>query len=425
MRLLRVAASRSTTRYGGGFVQSIDGLTGGGAAGKRDWFFFVNGVEVEVGAADYTLSPGDRVQWDYRRWDAADARAGDRRRVPRAVPARHQGQAAAACASSATTTGSEPVQGAVDSGSTTAGVPDVERGARARPAPRRCMRADRGAVAGGARRARRAHARAGPAARAASSRASPDGSTLALLDDDGQRRPHRAPRRRHGAGRRAPSRARDEVALARHLARRDRAGGRRAGARRARPARRFAVAVTGRTVEKLPLHMTLIPAYRAGPAPCTRRAPASARRSAPRSRSSARSTTPADAGRGARRRRARRRGRRGRGARSRRSLRLALPFALLVAVGQRRSSTEGDTLLIRGGEFLGRRWDITLEATADGCDRTACGSWCWWPRCGLMSAAVDPDELLQGCCAACPTARRSPPRWPRGSCPCWPATPGA
>jgi hypothetical protein len=59
------------TRFGGRFIQQIDGLKGTGATGTRDWFFFVNGVESEVGAADYDLSPGDRVQWDYRRWDTA------------------------------------------------------------------------------------------------------------------------------------------------------------------------------------------------------------------------------------------------------------------------------------------------------------------------------------------------------------------
>jgi hypothetical protein len=59
------------TRYGGRFVQSIDGLKGSGATGQRDWFFFVNGVESEVGAAEYDLSPGDRIQWDYRPWDVA------------------------------------------------------------------------------------------------------------------------------------------------------------------------------------------------------------------------------------------------------------------------------------------------------------------------------------------------------------------
>ena len=60
-----------TTRFGGRFVQEIDGLKGAGATGMRDWFFFVNGVESEIGAADYDLAPGDRVQWDYRRWDTA------------------------------------------------------------------------------------------------------------------------------------------------------------------------------------------------------------------------------------------------------------------------------------------------------------------------------------------------------------------
>jgi hypothetical protein len=59
------------TRFGGRFIQEIDGLKGAGATGMRDWFFFVNGVESEVGAADYDLSPGDRVQWDYRPWDLA------------------------------------------------------------------------------------------------------------------------------------------------------------------------------------------------------------------------------------------------------------------------------------------------------------------------------------------------------------------
>ena len=59
------------TRYGGGFVQSIDGLEGEGSGGRRDWFYFVNGLQGEVGAADYELSPGDVLQWDYRDWEAA------------------------------------------------------------------------------------------------------------------------------------------------------------------------------------------------------------------------------------------------------------------------------------------------------------------------------------------------------------------
>jgi hypothetical protein len=59
------------TRYGGRFVQAIEGLSGTGPGGRRDWFYFVNGIEAGEGAADYELSPGDVVQWDYRRWDAA------------------------------------------------------------------------------------------------------------------------------------------------------------------------------------------------------------------------------------------------------------------------------------------------------------------------------------------------------------------
>jgi hypothetical protein len=59
------------TRFGGKFVQTIDGLSGSrGGPGRRDWFYFVNGIEADVGAADRELAPGDVVQWDHRRWDA-------------------------------------------------------------------------------------------------------------------------------------------------------------------------------------------------------------------------------------------------------------------------------------------------------------------------------------------------------------------
>jgi Domain of unknown function (DUF4430) len=61
-----------TTRYGGGFVQSIDGLEAQERFGRsRDWFFYVNGVESTVGAADYSLHGGESVWWDYRDWSAA------------------------------------------------------------------------------------------------------------------------------------------------------------------------------------------------------------------------------------------------------------------------------------------------------------------------------------------------------------------
>lgn len=70
MRLLRRDFD-VRTRYGGRFVQAIEGRSGKGAAGRVDWFYFVNGFEASVGAAEYGLSPGDVVQWDYRSWKGA------------------------------------------------------------------------------------------------------------------------------------------------------------------------------------------------------------------------------------------------------------------------------------------------------------------------------------------------------------------
>ncbi|HUB99918.1 MAG TPA: DUF4430 domain-containing protein [Solirubrobacterales bacterium] len=71
MRLLESNAD-ITTRYGGGFVQSIDGVEGGQRGGRAyDWFFFVNGVESPVGAAEFDLEGGEEIWWDYRDWTAA------------------------------------------------------------------------------------------------------------------------------------------------------------------------------------------------------------------------------------------------------------------------------------------------------------------------------------------------------------------
>jgi len=70
MRFLRSRA-KVETRYGGRFVQAIDGLSGTTAGEKRDWFYYVNGIEAPTGATERKLEPGDVVHWDYRRWDAA------------------------------------------------------------------------------------------------------------------------------------------------------------------------------------------------------------------------------------------------------------------------------------------------------------------------------------------------------------------
>jgi Domain of unknown function (DUF4430) len=66
MAALRAIAPVST-RYGGRFVQSIDGISGS-LSHTRDWTYFVNGLEAQVGATDVTLHAGDRVWWDYRPW---------------------------------------------------------------------------------------------------------------------------------------------------------------------------------------------------------------------------------------------------------------------------------------------------------------------------------------------------------------------
>lgn len=58
------------TRYGGRFVQAIEGVEGSLAA-QTDWFYFVNGIEADVGAAEVTLHPGDVAWWDFRSWEGA------------------------------------------------------------------------------------------------------------------------------------------------------------------------------------------------------------------------------------------------------------------------------------------------------------------------------------------------------------------
>ena len=71
MRVLQ-GAYDVETRYGGGFVQEIDGLAGGRVDGRRaDWFYYVNGIEAPIGAAERRLSAGERVWWDHHAWEAA------------------------------------------------------------------------------------------------------------------------------------------------------------------------------------------------------------------------------------------------------------------------------------------------------------------------------------------------------------------
>jgi hypothetical protein len=56
-----------TTRYGGRYLQSVNGVSGS-LRRQRDWFFFVNGIEGDRSAAEVRLRPGDVLWWDYRHW---------------------------------------------------------------------------------------------------------------------------------------------------------------------------------------------------------------------------------------------------------------------------------------------------------------------------------------------------------------------
>jgi hypothetical protein len=60
-----------STRYGGGFVQSINGLSG--TSPRRDWFYYVNGIEASLGAAGTSVHRGDRIWWDLHDWSATDS----------------------------------------------------------------------------------------------------------------------------------------------------------------------------------------------------------------------------------------------------------------------------------------------------------------------------------------------------------------
>ncbi len=72
MRLLEGQAEVST-RYGGGYVHSINGVAEAQRGGDPyDWFFSGAGVESPVGAAEVDVHGGERIWWDYRDWAATN-----------------------------------------------------------------------------------------------------------------------------------------------------------------------------------------------------------------------------------------------------------------------------------------------------------------------------------------------------------------
>ena len=67
MRMLE-RSFRIGTRYGGGFVQSINGL--GPSGSETDWFYYVNGVLAPKGAAGTSVHAGDHIWWDLHDYSA-------------------------------------------------------------------------------------------------------------------------------------------------------------------------------------------------------------------------------------------------------------------------------------------------------------------------------------------------------------------
>lgn len=75
LRLLDGEAEIETS-YGGGFVDSIESVSSSSGTRSYDWFYFVNGIAAERGAAEFVVGPGDRMWWDHRDWtDAMDVNA--------------------------------------------------------------------------------------------------------------------------------------------------------------------------------------------------------------------------------------------------------------------------------------------------------------------------------------------------------------
>jgi energy-coupling factor transport system permease protein len=77
-----------------------------------------------------------------------------------------------------------------------------------------------------------------------------------------------------------------------------------------------------------------------------------------------------------------------------RALKLVVPFALLVVLINALVSQEGLTVVFRGGSIFGHPLDVTAESLAWG-GVTALRLACLFLAFALMSAVVDPDELLK------------------------------
>jgi len=200
MRLLQRNA-RVDTRYGGGFVQSIDGRAG--SAGT-DWFYYVNGVEAPRGAASTKVHDGDHVWWDRHRWRATmrvPAVVGaypepfvhgvDGKRLPvRIECAQPRGADCRAISDALIKLGLIPGKSALGAGATEAAV-------RVLIGPWPALRVDRAAV----------QLERGPRASGVYARIAPDGASITALDARGGVAQRLGP----GAGLVAATRVADEA----------------------------------------------------------------------------------------------------------------------------------------------------------------------------------------------------------------------
>ncbi len=175
---------RVATSDGGGFVQSVDGLSGGRERGAPvDWFYYVDGVEANTGADATNVRSGESIWWDRHDWSQTDGTPavvgsfpepflhgiGGKRLPVRVECATVAGYACRTVAARLRAVGVPAVMGAIE-------------GARA-PGSLRVL------VAPWASIAREPAARSlasGPRASGVFARFSADGGALALLEGDGQ-----------------------------------------------------------------------------------------------------------------------------------------------------------------------------------------------------------------------------------------------
>jgi len=180
MRLLARNA-KVTTRYGGGFVQSIDGVAGGQEDGRLvDWFFYVDGVQAERGAVDVPVEDGAAIWWDHHDWEAGPA-GGSAVVGSFPAPFSRARTTALACVPAGTDACAATADALRDTGTRVEEVPAAGVGRGDRPGVL-VGTLEEIASAPGARSLRE-----GPAASGVYARPSRDGAAIALLDERGRR----------------------------------------------------------------------------------------------------------------------------------------------------------------------------------------------------------------------------------------------